>query len=275
MRRHPLERPENFELNTDCQLAQGLVFAGLGRHTKTTRYHDSSLYGNHGTLTNMDPATDWVWSNELQRLVLDFVAAQYVECPPLRSVISGPTFTMSVWFKWLSGSLYCQPMGSESDQNSATESACFFGDGGGTMRFIARGCTIAHGSTPFTGTAGWQHLVGLQTQVGYVYLYINGKEEGRSTYPANFNAVTAVPLTVGGRHPTMTNYNSIYDLVGLVSDPLIHNRPLSAAEIAILANRSDPMLGGLILPPKRRLWGVSLGGVTPAYRNLILGGGVL
>jgi hypothetical protein len=60
-----------------------------------------------------------------------------------------------------------------------------------------------------------------------------------------------------------------------MSDILFHSRLLSPAEIQILANPSDPMLGGLILPPKRRLWGVSLGGVTPAYRNLILGGGVL
>jgi hypothetical protein len=37
-------------------------------------------------------------------------------------------------------------------------------------------------------------------------------------------------------------------IISKVSDPLIYNRALSLPEIQILANRSDPMLGGLIRP---------------------------
>jgi len=63
------DRPQQFTLanSRQCSLAKGLVFAGLGRAHGSTQYYDSSGRGNNGTLTAMDPATDWVWSSELGR----------------------------------------------------------------------------------------------------------------------------------------------------------------------------------------------------------------
>jgi hypothetical protein len=92
------ERPRDFWLNGGHPLATGLVFAGLGRVTGSTHYRDSSPYNNHGTLTNMDAATDWVWSDYLQRWVLDFdpaATADYVVAT--RSPTSSGTFTISGW----------------------------------------------------------------------------------------------------------------------------------------------------------------------------------
>ena len=68
------ERPMEFRINYDAPLADGLVFAGLGGHgcVGSMVYPDSSLYANHGTLTNMDAATDWVWCDELKRFGLYF-----------------------------------------------------------------------------------------------------------------------------------------------------------------------------------------------------------
>jgi hypothetical protein len=43
---------------------------------------------------------------------------------------------------------------------------------------------------------------------------------------------------------------------GLIGDPTIHYRALSLPEIQILANRSDPMLGGLIVAPRRKYFPV-------------------
>lgn len=50
-------------------LWDGLVFDGAyaGLHPGTNRFVDGSGLGNHGTLTNMDASTDWVWMSELGR----------------------------------------------------------------------------------------------------------------------------------------------------------------------------------------------------------------
>jgi len=48
-----------------------------------------------------------------------------------------------------------------------------------------------------------------------------------------------------------------------LADPLIYNRVLSPSEIQQLADPSNVMLSGLILPPKRRLWAVTGGGGGP------------
>jgi hypothetical protein len=67
-------RPPQFRINYGHPLAQGLVFAGLGRHVNSTYFHDDSLYHNNGTLTGFsNPPTGitsgWGWNNTLKRPV--------------------------------------------------------------------------------------------------------------------------------------------------------------------------------------------------------------
>src|SRR4030066_177656 len=62
--------PPQFAINWGHQQAQGLVFAFLGQHPGSNLCFDSSLYGNHGTLTSMDPPNDWVWGHH--GMALDF-----------------------------------------------------------------------------------------------------------------------------------------------------------------------------------------------------------
>ncbi len=79
MRRfHFNERPDSFEIDPQHPLAQGLVLAGLGRCNGGLHYHDSSLYGNHGVLTNMNPATDW--NRSLSRPSLSSTGSGHVYC---------------------------------------------------------------------------------------------------------------------------------------------------------------------------------------------------
>ena len=91
-----LQRPDNFRLNPYSPLANGLVFAGLGALPGTTHYHDSSLHGNDGTLTNMDPATDWTWVPELGRRGVSIKEqGDYVAAPSIQ--LGSGDFTVSVW----------------------------------------------------------------------------------------------------------------------------------------------------------------------------------
>ena len=53
------QRPDKFALDPYHQFDRGNVFAGLGAFPNTAQYYDSSLQGNAGTLTNMEPETDW------------------------------------------------------------------------------------------------------------------------------------------------------------------------------------------------------------------------
>lgn len=55
-----LKPPLGAQLRRDHPLAAGLVGAWLFNEGSGNRVFDYSGNGNHGTLTNMDPATDWV-----------------------------------------------------------------------------------------------------------------------------------------------------------------------------------------------------------------------
>lgn len=63
------------------------------------RLMDQSLYGNHGTLTNMEPASDWVVSNGVGALEFDGTN-EYVDLSyrPLQNVSPRAAGCVSIWF---------------------------------------------------------------------------------------------------------------------------------------------------------------------------------
>jgi len=65
--------------------------------------------------------------------------------------------------------------------------------------------------------------------------------------------------------------SQLYPFLGQISDPFIHNRALSPAEIQQLADPSNVMLSGLILSPKRRIFSVAGGAANRRRRLLICG----
>jgi hypothetical protein len=277
MHRHPLERPEDFELNTDCQLAQGLVFAGFGRHTKTTRYHDSSLYGNHGTLTNMDPATDWVLDGTLGRFTVELAGSnQHVELANTAQPTAYTLMAFVTGFPYGSGGYSVLHRAVEVSDYERTyrfdigpyNSIELATRAGGTS--YGASCTVA--GDGFYGVSGasanWHHVA--VTWNGSAQFYRNGTAKATSS-----GSVSAIGNPVNAVHRIGLCTDNGGDFVGKLADVLVYHRALSPVEIRQLADPSNVMLSGLILPPKRRLWAVSLGGVTPAYRNLIVGGGVL
>ena len=71
----------------------------------------------------------------------------------------------------------------------------------------------------------------------------------------------------------MTARRFVWD--GIIGDPLIHSRHLSSPEIQQLADPSNALLSGLILPPRRRWWPVVSAPTPATSRNIIIGGGVI
>jgi hypothetical protein len=82
-------------------LFDGIVFDGslAGVHRAGTYFHDASGLANHGTLTNMDPATDWVWSSVLGRWALDLDGDNdYLNVPASSTLDSDvPALTLATW----------------------------------------------------------------------------------------------------------------------------------------------------------------------------------
>ena len=208
----------------------------------------------------MDPATDWVWVPELGRWGLEFHSVSYVRAEYVTVPLSpnpGPDThkTLSLW-------IY---------QPSAVSSAIFggvhfnyqslYGYGfncrnDGTLRCVASaGTTDVYDNVYGTLPSGqWSHAAMTATGKGAgntLTLFINGHEIASYT-------------------GTITDYNyaclihshiTTSQFVGPISDPLIYNRALTLPEIQALADPSNAMLSGLLLPPRRVWWPVS-GGAT-------------
>lgn len=242
-------RPDTFRYNYFAPLAQGLVFAGLGFRgsDKSTRYHDSSLYGNNGTLTNMDPSSDWEWLPQIGQFGLHFRGTGgYVSVP------QAPAFAFSSGYATISA--WLNPIGTT---NYATRMAIngYVGwrwvDGGsrqirwdgGSDTYVIRGgvrpSTLEHYC--FTCTPNGSGGVTVMS-------YVNGVWTNTGDQSALPNISTA-NLVIGSS-----------DCEVILASPLIYNRTLSLPEIQALSDPSNVMLSGLILPPRRVLWPVATTG---------------
>lgn len=265
------DRPEYFDVNTNSQPAQGLVFGGLGRFSGSTYYRDSSLYGNHGTLTNMGvPATatsGWELDNFLGRRVLNFDGTNdYVTMGVVPAAAFTTNFTVSLWVYPTSIAQYdcflvnCDQAGHGyrlwTRDASAHKWYWEIYDGGTKNTVSAEAITLN----------AWSHVSAVHDGA-YLRLFVNGVASGT---PTSCGAVDYTPAGV----PEYVHFmlcdmlNSVTGTRGRcpatkITDPLLHGRVLSTAEIQQLADPSNTMLSGLVLPPKRRIWAVVVGG-TPA-----------
>jgi hypothetical protein len=260
--RHITQRPEYFRLNPDSDLADGLVFAGLGRFPGSTDYDDAteSLFGggNRGTLTSMDPATDWVFDDELGRWCLYFGGSNQKRVNIPGSAKSQPwsgDCTISTW-------IYPHASGINrsiiENGNSVRVRWIYIAMGSDDkIKFSFDDATTRETwSTSNTiPNEEWSHIAVTKNSSGFVS-YINGSPDGAGEARGNC-ADNSQPTSIGGG-----SYGGS-EWWGEMLDVLFYSRVLTPAEIGILAYRSDPMLGGLIQPTKRVLCPVS-SGAAPA-----------
>jgi hypothetical protein len=249
-------RPRDFRITLKRHtLKHGLVFFGGGAHAGSTRFHDSGLYGSAGELSLMDPATDWVVFPEIGRIGLDFDGTNDVVV--VNKAFGAGDLTYAAWYK-------------PSAVDSTTRTVCAVQnsgvDGGrmlrttnaNKMQFEIIGSAIkdATGATSISAGVAY-HCCGVKDGVTG-RLYLNGVQDGSVdltgvTYTANL-----ANFKIGKRADSDANYGK-----GVIADVMVWNRALSPSEIAILANRSDPMLGGLIEPVTPKTYWFVGGGVPP------------
>ena len=239
-------RPAFPRIDRQAPLAKGLVFAGLGGGASTLHYSDASGYGNHGVLTNMDPPTDWVWVQELGRWGVDgdgsndLIAIQ-------RQPVGAETITLAAWIYHRGGG---NSFGRLFDNGKlvgfcevSNERMGISSDG------FATGVLYCDVSSLTLDT--WTHWAAVRNSDGTATHFQNGTAltSGASGTPAAGTTGASLLNRAAG--------DRAWD--GLLADAAIYNRALSLPEIQQLADPSNVMLSGLILPPRRRLF-ASAGG---------------
>jgi hypothetical protein len=240
------ERPDNFVLKHDHALARGLVFAGLGGGgIGSSRYIDSSGYGNNGTLTSMVPSEDWVW--ERGRWVLDFDGSND-RVAVARPAINVP-MTLSCWVRQEDAATnvrYAIVVRTADDRFRSIYVA-------GNRLYIRERDASGTQTTAFSSTVtvgGWTHICGVIPSITARYGYVDGVLRiSNTTYTADVADSTGLRIGI--------NAGSAGDaFLGRIADPLIYNRVLSLPEIQQLADPSNTLLSGLIQPPRRKYYGI-------------------
>jgi hypothetical protein len=254
------ERPEAWHIDPFHQYAKQLVFFGGGRFTHSTHFHDSSLYGNHGALTNMDPATDWV--RELGRWATDHDGTNdRVVCPVLPFLTA---FSLSCWMKFSGNAdatryehLISRGGVFTNDTNYAFFVRCTSVTTSRDWGVICRsGSTLSEVFYRPSGTADpyyaldrdWHHLA--MTWTGAVAaIFFDGIPITPTTNTFGGGADGGQATWIGDGVDATD-----YPFTGKIADPMIWSRVLSPSEISALADPGNVMLSlggsdpGLIVP---------------------------
>lgn len=252
-------RPEYFWLDPDHELSQGCVFAGLGRFPGGIDYDDAmeSINGGsvRGTLTNMDPATDWTltpWGTPALDLPGDNTKYPSI---PLDGRALGK-LSVSMWVDQIgpgSDLLTWGPLFVYWRADPAQDRIAFFV--GDTYWYTPKDVfagNLIHWSCTYDGTT-WR-------------FFRDGKLVNSRDDDLGSQQGTATTLKLGA--------GQFGACVERAADLVVHNRDLSPAEVACLANApSDPTYGGWMCSP--RLWfPAAVAGGVVSRKAMILGGGV-
>jgi hypothetical protein len=248
------QRPPTFRINRDSPLAKGLVFAGLGGGASTSLYADASGYGNNGTLTNMEPASDWVWVPELGRWATNSAtSSEYIaHTSRIGADASWSLVSIAGWIK-PSNRIAGHYVVVQVSGNGPS----LWIDDGPTLQFRSTGLFgRSHGPLAAFTNGKWSHVVFTYSKPSYNFF---------------FDGVNVSSGTVVGDNsvqPYSADWKSCYAGASAdFADVCMWHRALSASEIQQLADPSNVMLSGLIRPPVRRWWPAVSGG-TPAAANI-------
>ena len=253
-----MRRPDVSALDYSHPLAHGLVFAGLGRaseaHQASTTLPDLSLAKRAATQSNESLRPSWLFDAELGRYAFDVgenTSKVFVGKSPVLTITG--VITLCAWQKLVNGR-YTQSIfrrnGYYVELSPYGVASRIYSGVADTSVFRPGGQSVANGV--------WAHIA--MTYDGETQaVYMDGMLIGSR---ANIGALPdpSYPFWYGGSQG-FTTFCS-----GVTADPLVYGRALSPAEIAILADRTDPMIGGLIVEDRPVLY-FDLGSVAPSVEG--------
>jgi hypothetical protein len=195
---------------------------------------DRSGYGNHGTLTNMDAATDWVVSGGAG--ALDFDGSNdhcLVNHNRALDIPNSGTLTISAWvFRTANVAAYETLVTKRlSDGATANYELSFNNTSTGNSKalifYSGSSFTV---STTLVPLLQWTHIASVSTASGTTY-YVDGRAGGTSaTVAASPNTH---PFKIGG----VAGSPETQFLSASVDDIRIYNRDLTPSEIRQLASK--------------------------------------
>jgi hypothetical protein len=250
----------NFRLDKRKGTAQGLVGLWGPGPTGGGTLFDMSGRGNHGTLTNIDPATDWVFDAE-RGWVLDFDGVNdFVAVPALDGWVSGRTnFSLATWIKFTSALNNKMICGWWFGKNCMLR---ILTDGGIQWSITTAGGTVSVSSVAIGWNDGtWHHVVG--TYDGSVMrLYIDGSQDNSDNQTGA--ATGTDDFTIGA---LKTGANAI---LASLSGQRVSSRNLSAAEIQHIyeSTRRDPYSDIAMRPRRVYKAAVAAGTILPQMMQL-------
>ncbi len=246
-------------------LWRGCVFAAapcLGPSGVTL--YDWSGFGNHGTLTNMDPATDYVISAE--RYCLDFDNTNDQVRMPVK-VIAGADHSQTCWVmtRATNDDQYVLAL-----ETFVGEILCRIdiGASGKIFGYVFDGASRNIGAAAISANM-WYHAC--FTRSGNVFtFYLNGRQTGQATYTPTIFAGNGVN-DIGGRR----NNATLNPMNGQIDDVRIYNRAIAPSEVAVLAARRG-IAYELAEPVAYTAEQAAAFQAAWAYRQrMLIGGGVL
>lgn len=211
------------------------------------RLYDHSRMGNRGTLTNMNPATDW--QIDAGQYALRFGGVSQYVAVPFRN-LAASSFSLSVWHK----NTRTGPGDWDTIVSLGALSGGFMLDGYAnqtTRRYAIRGSGITDylvGNTTYALNA-WNHIGYVQVNIAgtnFGILYLNGKADSVLTSVGSFTPAT---------DPTFLSIGSYYQgqfaisVEGFVDDLIFYDRPVAETNITELYQIGR---GGIYTPKKRR-----------------------
>jgi len=237
------KRPDNFVLDHSHPLAQGLRFCGIPQRREPL-LRDSSLLRKDGVFTNMT-IEDCTFDPSISEFALSFNGvSKKVLTPSIGSISKDGPWTVSFFI--------LNPTGSFGCASSYGESVSFYphwqihgNDPNGFLH--ATTFNVANTRQRLrinVDRSVWAHIALVRLNSSSISLYgnaINAALAG-TWDPSEFGEDR---LIIGDRRTINSS-----PFTGRVARFCIHNRSLSQEEIAILANKTDPMLAGMIRDKK-------------------------
>lgn len=286
MRRHSTSQNIDWlqPVNWDHPLNRGLVAWYLAIQNQpgwgSSKWLDLTdpVHGNHGTLTNMDPATDWVASSSpggfgaigLADTGLESAGTSQLINVPITRFASNSPFSYFCWVYPIAFQNFAGVGGHLALAGFSGWSMYCHGD-----QTVGTYLGSHRRSTATIALNAWSY-VGATYDGSNLILWINGNSV-RSDSGVIYTGHTFDEFSVGGFY-VVSDPASPGDFVGSLNDARLYDRALWADEVSDYYHLSQQGYPGLLNRTDSRFYSLPSGGVTPWYYmrqpSRIIGSGI-